>query len=88
MSYELADGSLSTDYKIGDKFTSGRGEVFTFLEDDWTSRPKFKDEGGYNFWLYWSDATPFKQKRKECTLAKQIRKTIKQLEKTLKGLEG
>ena len=94
MSYELADGSKSTDYKIGDEFTS-KWNTFTLEEDDGTRCPFFNmhmegevRQGGNNVAYYWADLKPVKEKKKECTLAKQIRKTIKQLEKTLKELEG
>ena len=94
MSYELADGSMSTDYKIGDEFTSNKHtNVFILERDDGTSCPFFLVKGvavysSNNPAYYWADLKPVKEKKKECTLAKQIRKTIKQLEKTLKELEG
>jgi len=49
MAYELADGSLSTNYKVGDKFVvvvdSGtiiKDSIVELFEDDGTSCPLFK----------------------------------------------
>lgn len=49
MNYELHDGNLSKDYKIGDLFvvtgdasTFEKGSLIEFYEDDFSSNPKFR----------------------------------------------
>ena len=49
MSYKLDDGSLSTDYKVGDLFivsgnasTFDKGSLIKFIKDDFSQNPKFK----------------------------------------------
>lgn len=72
MSYTLADGSESTQYKVGDKFvvvdTTNRsslqeGQIVTLFEDDLTSAPYFNDNG---LCIYWDRLKPY-----SCVSAKQ-----------------
>jgi hypothetical protein len=61
MSYKLADGSISTDYKIGDEFTHKYHKgVFKFIEDDGTQNPWFKSEELYRESSNWKFLTPVK----------------------------
>ena len=72
MSYKLADGSMSTDYKIGDEFTrSERGSVFSELH---------KIRG-------LSLGNPVKTP-KHTALIKSIRETMQYLERTIQELES
>jgi hypothetical protein len=88
MSYELADGSMSTDYKIGDEFTHEReGRIFRLGEEDGTRNPWFTDrDGGNRYARHWEDLTPVLTK--QGILINQIRETIKQLKATIKELES
>jgi hypothetical protein len=87
MSYELADGSMSTDYKIGDEFThyEKRG-LFKFEEADGSSCPWFEDMDERRSAESWCYLTPVKAS-KHSTLINQLRETIKQLEATIQELE-
>jgi hypothetical protein len=90
MSYELADGSMSTDYKIGDEFYvirgSDEGKIAIFLEDDGSELPWFdKGEEGRSCEL-WGNLQHFKTK-KNTTLINQLHETIRQLKATIKELE-
>tara|TARA_R110000744_G_scaffold315708_1_gene422529 strand:- start:442 stop:720 length:279 start_codon:yes stop_codon:yes gene_type:complete len=92
MSYELADGSMSTDYKVGDKFTHKyeRG-VFIFVEDDGTLNPWFKSEEIHREVSQWRFLTPVKSTKKSNKKTKAIKralKKIKQLEVIIKELES
>jgi hypothetical protein len=75
MSYKLADGSLSTDYKVGDKFevVSGLsnsgvsiGTILEFLDDDGTPMPAFdvSGGGGYEVYVGWEDLVPHQEQPK------------------------
>ena len=92
MSYELADGTMSTDYKIGDRFTSDQHKnIFTLEEDDGSNYPFFDVNGGgvygtNNSAYFWYNLTPIKQDN-NTKLIEQLRKTIKQLKATIKELE-
>jgi hypothetical protein len=58
MSYKLADGTVSTDYKVGDKFTHRlEGDrVYELLMDDGTMNPLFKGHINiYSFPRHWSE---------------------------------
>lgn len=89
MSYKLADGSMSTDYKVGDKFMldTNHVRIFVFTKDDDTTYPWFR-EAGYNrdHVMYWDELTPVKEGRVS-TIINQLRETVKQLEATIKELE-
>ena len=95
MSYELADGSMSTDYKIGDKFTHEDGhDIFVFIKDDGTLNPWFRREGkgadNARHWEYprhWENLTPVKS-TKHTDLIKSIRETVQYLERTIQELEA
>ena len=89
MSYELADGSMSTDYKIGDEFHCRNDSViFVFTEDDGTLNPWFKREGtGDEYARHWEDLTPVKP-TKHTDLIKSIRETMQYLERTIQELES
>jgi hypothetical protein len=86
MSYRLADGSCSTDYKIGDKFTHRSGGFAIFAEDDGTSNPWFNTACSTRYPRHWKSLTPVKAK-KHATLVNQLREAIKQLEATIQELE-
>jgi hypothetical protein len=84
MSYILADGSLSTDYKIGDKFTHKlHGGIYKFITDDGTENPWFKRDNGCRHANNWRFFTPVKP----TALINQLRETIKQLEATIQEIE-
>ena len=74
MSYRLADGSCSTDYKIGDEFTHKHrySAIFTRDDGEWA--------------INWCFLTPVKAKKHANTI-NQLRKTIKQLKATIQELE-
>jgi hypothetical protein len=87
MSYTLADGSLSTDYKIGDEFHY-EGRTFTLVKDDGTDIPWFHEsieEGRYP--IDWASLTHVKPSS-HSTLIKSIRETIQYLERTIQELES
>jgi hypothetical protein len=84
MSYELADGSMSTDYKIGDKFTHKHRYSAIFSRNDGTGNPWFTTDRDNGEWaINWCFLTPVKP----TALINQLRKTIKQLEATIQVLE-
>jgi hypothetical protein len=89
VSYKLADGSLSTDYKLGDEFHHrNTSAIFVFTEDDNTACPWFKELGWINEYArYWEDLTPVK-KSKRMVLIKRLKKKTKQLEAIIKELES
>ena len=94
MAYRLADGSLSTEYKVGDKFvvvTSGtiiKDSVVALFEDDNSSSPLFKViEGSSNFYLCkgeagaykaWNTVKAYTGNLVKPTLFQRIKKVIKQ----------
>jgi hypothetical protein len=86
MSYRLADGSCSTDYKIGDKFEHKDGGKATFSRDDGTENPWFAITGQAEWSINWCFLTPVNTKKHANTI-NQLRKTIKQLEAAIKELE-
>jgi hypothetical protein len=87
MSYTLADGSKSTDYKIGDEFNY-EGRTFTLVEDDGTDIPWFRESMETRHYpIDWASLTPVKEK-KHSTLIKSIRETIQYLERTIQELES
>jgi hypothetical protein len=87
MSYELADGSMSTDYKIGDEFThyEKRG-LFKFEAADGSSCPWFRDMDERRSAESWCYLTPVKAKKE--TLINQLHETIRQLKATIAELES
>jgi uncharacterized protein YodC (DUF2158 family) len=89
MSYKLADGSCSTDYKRGDEFTIPEGGSL-FLEEssgvgDECTWFRNKDTGK-SYVFDWEDLTPVKTK-KNTALINQLHETIRQLKATIKELE-
>jgi hypothetical protein len=87
MSYKLADGSMSTDYKIGDKFTHKYEHgIYIFIEDDGTKNPWFKSEELSREASNWKFLTPVKTKQ-HASVINQLRSTIQYLERTLEELE-
>ena len=88
MSYRLADGSMSTDYKIGDEFIrSERGSVF-LEQDDGTRAPWFKTKStGKYIAVHWENLNPVKT-TKHTDLIKSIRSTVQYLERTIQELES
>jgi hypothetical protein len=87
MSYRLADGTMSTDYKIGDEFTHKlHTDIFEFIKDDCTENPWFRSEEKGRTPNSWCFLTPVKP-NKDTILINQLRETIKQLEATIKEME-
>jgi hypothetical protein len=86
MSYKLADGSKSTDYQVGDRFTHSTGELVTFLSDDGESNPWFSTSSDPNS-PSWARLTPVKAK-KNSALINQLHATIRQLKATIAELES
>ena len=69
MSYKLADGSMSSDYEIGDKFKITQrggifsyGEIITFTEDDETECPYFTNDKGVIHFKMWRRLSPVETK--------------------------
>jgi hypothetical protein len=61
MSYRLADGSSSTEYKIGDKFTHKYNSgVFKLIKNDGTHNPWFERENIPQEASSWYFLTPVK----------------------------
>ena len=86
--YKLADGSKSTDYKIGDEFTHKYEHgIYIFIEDDGTKNPWFKSEEFRRTASNWCFLTHVKS-AKHATLIKSIRETIQYLERTIQELES
>jgi len=92
MSYALADGTMSTDYKLGDRFkaVSGadEGTIWTFEKDDGTSLPWFTRESSTRHRSErWANLVALNKGSKNTRLIKQLRKAVKELEDTIKELE-
>jgi hypothetical protein len=90
MSYRLADGSMSTDYKIGDEFTHRfcGNEIFKLVRDDGSRNPYFNGHSWHsNFPRHWRSLTPVKTK-KNTTLINQLHETIRQLKATIEEIES
>ena len=89
MSYKLADGSKSTDYKIGDAFQLKHSDrVFVLKDNDESSCPWFVECGTTKeVSRYWGGIIPVKAK-KNSTLINQLHATIRQLKATIKELES
>jgi hypothetical protein len=89
MSYKLADGSKSTDYKIGDAFQQKHSDrVFVLKDNDESSCPWFVVRGTTNeVSRYWGDFIPVKAK-KNASLIHQLHKTIMRLQTTIAELES
>ena len=86
MSYELADGSMSTDYKIGDEFVldSEPTRLFVFVEEDLSPCPWFHEKGvSGDYAKQWDDLRPVNTS----IAAYQINQTIRQLKATIKELQ-
>jgi hypothetical protein len=87
MSYRLADGSMSTDYEVGDDFTHYEdGQNFIFEADDGSSFPWFTDKDGLRLAISWCYLIAVNTMKFASTI-NQLRETIKQLEATIKELE-
>ena len=90
MAYKLADGSLSTDYKVGDRFvvlqggSISIGSIVKLYKDDGTNAPMFKViEGSSNFKLCGGKAGActawyWLKPVNKPTLFQRIKKVIKQ----------
>jgi hypothetical protein len=91
MSYRLADGSMSTDYKIGDKFTHSLcgAEIWELVSDDGSLNPYFNRQEylNDNFPRHWRSLTPVKTKQ-HASVINQLHETIRQLKATIKELES
>ena len=91
MSYELADGSMSTDYQVGDVFYPEHSDrTFILTDDDGSSRPWFVECGTTNeVSRNWKCLLPVKaKKKKNASLTRQLRSTIRYLERTIAELES
>jgi hypothetical protein len=87
MSYRLADGSMSTDYEIGDEFHYFvDGDVYRYYREDGSSCPWFTNNEGVQEALSWCTLKSVKAK-KNSTIVNQLREAIKQLERTIEELE-
>jgi hypothetical protein len=89
MKYKLADGSMSTDYNIGDEFVFyyDSKRVFIFKDDDDSDCPWFQEKGNcFQYARRWLELKPIKAMKHANTI-NQLRETIKQLEATIKELE-
>jgi hypothetical protein len=85
MSYELADGGMSTDYKIGDEFThTERKGIWSLQEDDGSDMPFFSTPKCPRHCLAWSLLV----KVKPNSIINQLRSTIQYLERTIEELES
>ena len=89
MSYKLADGSKSTDYKIGDAFQLKHSDrVFVLKDNDESSCPWFVECGTTKeVSRYWGGIIPVKAK-KNASLIHQLQKTIRRLQTTIAELES
>ena len=87
-SYKLADGSMSTDYKVGDGFTY-EDRPFTLVEDDKSNMPWFREiiQENDHHPIDWASLTPVRTANPPA-LIKSIRETMKYLERTIKELES
>jgi hypothetical protein len=86
MSYKLADGSMSTDYKIGDEFAF-EDRTFILSDDDGSVMPWFREviqESDHP--LEWPLLTPVKEKN-HASVINQLHEKIRQLKATIKELE-
>ena len=88
MSYELADVSMSTDYKIGDEFT--RSDCGSVILNETNGLPtawfRPKNTGKY-LALHWENLKYVKTK-KHASVINQLHETIRQLKATIKELES
>jgi hypothetical protein len=83
MSYKLADGSMSTDYKIGDEFTHVEQGIVVLYRDEGCKFAFFtRLMDGAERVCYWGRVTPVKAKT-----INQLHETIRQLKATIKELE-
>jgi len=66
--YQLADGSWSSEYKVGDKFVVscdkhhifGQGKVVVYIEEDFSDSPRFMDNYEVKSFCYWSRLSKYK----------------------------
>ena len=94
MSYELADGSMSTDYKIGDKFVSVDdgifpvGAIVTYTEEDNSACPCFTKEGRkYSEACFWWRLEAYKEPSTEApTELEELEARIETLEEYITQL--
>jgi hypothetical protein len=97
MSYKLADGSMSTDYKIGDKFVSVEegafpiGAIVVYTEDDnsdcpWFTREGRKSEGA----CFWWRLKAYKEPSTEAPtkVSTEVSTELEELEARIETLEG
>lgn len=71
--YKLADGTYSSEYKIGDKFETVDGEIFqkgsivTYTTDVPSDRPWFTNKHGREYSCMWYRLKPYKEPVKQFT---------------------
>ena len=75
LSYKLADGSLSSDYEVGDTFVVYRighsayfheGDVITFKNDDGTHCPWFSSvDSARSYATYWKNLIPTEETKRK-----------------------
>jgi hypothetical protein len=87
MSYKLADGSCSTDYKIGDEFTHVKQGIVVLYEEKGMSFATFtRLSDGFERVCYWKRLKPARRKN-QLPLINQLHETIRQLKATIEELE-
>ena len=96
MSYELADGSMSTDYKIGDKFVSVDdgifpiGAIVVYTSEDNSDCPWFTQEGRkYEGACYWWRLKAYKEPSTEAPtkVSTEAPTELEELEARIETLE-
>ena len=88
MSYRLADGSMSADYEIGDKFAHYEDrEIFTLSLDNGSTCPWFMNHNEGLASISWCFLTPVKTKQ-HSSVINQLHEAIRQLKATIKELES
>lgn len=71
--YKLADGSWSSEYKIGDKFEAVDGVIFqkgsivTYTTKNGSDCPWFTNKHGREYSCYWYRLKPYKDPAKQFT---------------------
>tara|TARA_R110002124_G_C8589626_1_gene483195 strand:+ start:142 stop:408 length:267 start_codon:yes stop_codon:yes gene_type:complete len=88
MSYKLADGSMSTDYKIGDEFTHEVQGLVVLYGDGGRNFATFtRLSDGFERVCYWERLKTTRRKN-QLPLINQLHATIRQLKATIVELES